>query len=1301
MSDELNLLLKFIGDNTQARMSSAELREALGKDTAEIVKTAKVGSSEIAKAIQEAAIKSSAAVELSTKQQKSAIESLQRQRSTALIQQLKEAENAVERSGRGVNQLSSYTDKIIAQSQKAISEAKQSALGAEHSITNVTGALSAAEKEATSFGAGIGAIAGPLGIAAGATTVLAGATISLGGALFSLTDRTSAYGDEIYRAHLRTQLTTESLSALRLVAGENKVEFNQVVSAIDRYLKNVDEARLGNKKLYTELTELGINVERAARNPQEAVSALIKAWSELAPTTDRNQAAIKLLGKAGDVLIPTLDALHGSLDQAQQKSKELGQMWSEEDAARAHEFVVSLQDLEAQALGLASTIGRQVAPEIIRDIRDLSNWLKDNRNSWEEWGNTARRVALGVRIELGFIKDILAGDVVGAGIHASVQLAASEINARASAASQNTHTDGGARTLTRDDTKEREKAAKEALKLAQEDAHARLKVLDDANKEAERIYKEETEALKREYELRRISLRDYLAQEEEAARKNFEIKLAELAEEKSIVEQTIAKAAERKSRLADIALKERTVRAEFNKKLLDDQFEIEQKELRMESEHRASLLDIASTRDSARIAALRDFGNQRIVAQQEVESRIIEIETDGLNRQQLNLIDQLRLAGQNKEQQQKVNDDLAKLAVQRVAHEEESVRRLQQARQTDLENLRQYRANLQALLLDTHEAELENQRQTLEGVRTYEDLKRAEQSIGVGFEITQEKDRQQEQLEALRFRQKLRQDDIQDKINAAREKQRAAAFDKQIAEQQVRDANDTIAATQRQIAENKDLLKSLTDDKQILEVKASIAEMEKDIAGKRKEVADAQTAFNRAEAAGNQARRDAAKAQGEITELIKEGAQQQQEAIKQNADKLDELYQKRDAVIVTGERVRLATRQELIKLEFDLEDRAAELRTQRNKAALTNQKEAFEAERRTLTARRDALLDVGDLEGANALLKRINDLTTQVEAANRRLEAEDDRYTHEVERNKKRRDETLERDDPSSRRSRFGDVYADTYKSAKKQVDNAGKPISNLKASIIGLAATAKESFEQMSADAGNMTTMLGGAFGSLVQGLGQTAEAFLVTGEFSGKALAKMLTQTLAHLAIESGIKALYEIAAGYASLAIYDYKAATEHFTAATFYGQVAAISAGAALIGSFAFGLRGGGKGSDAAAAGGAMGYGGGDNGPQYQPFNYGNQNISASQAFGDGSRATGVGNMMLAALNRVSEGQRRVVASNQLVADRISALHSKIDSIPGDELIRKNPHAVGDGLQEAINSYHPVARDITSLGSTGRT
>ena len=104
---------------------------------------------------------------------------------------------------------------------------------------------------------------------------------------------------------------------------------------------------------------------------------------------------------------------------------------------------------------------------------------------------------------------------------------------------------------------------------------------------------------------------------------------------------------------------------------------------------------------------------------------------------------------------------------------------------------------------------------------------------------------------------------------------------------------------------------------------------------------------------------------------------------------------------------------------------------------------------------------------------------------------------------------------------------------------------------------------EYVKAVYGDLKDTAAGAIGSMVQGLGQMAVAWLTTGKFSAKAALQMTSSILASIAIQSGIKALFELAEGYAAAAVFNVPSATAHFAAAGIFGTVAAIAGGAAVV------------------------------------------------------------------------------------------------------------------------------------------
>jgi hypothetical protein len=115
-----------------------------------------------------------------------------------------------------------------------------------------------------------------------------------------------------------------------------------------------------------------------------------------------------------------------------------------------------------------------------------------------------------------------------------------------------------------------------------------------------------------------------------------------------------------------------------------------------------------------------------------------------------------------------------------------------------------------------------------------------------------------------------------------------------------------------------------------------------------------------------------------------------------------------------------------------------------------------------------------------------------------------------------------------------------------------------------------------------DVSSSVAGSIADIVSGLGQMLTAWITTGKFSGKAALQMAAQVSLALALQAGVKAIFEVAEGWAALAIHDYVGAHNHFTAAAIFGQVAAVAAAVGVTTGL-LGRESGGAGGAGSAAG----------------------------------------------------------------------------------------------------------------------
>jgi tape measure domain-containing protein len=166
--------------------------------------------------------------------------------------------------------------------------------------------------------------------------------------------------------------------------------------------------------------------------------------------------------------------------------------------------------------------------------------------------------------------------------------------------------------------------------------------------------------------------------------------------------------------------------------------------------------------------------------------------------------------------------------------------------------------------------------------------------------------------------------------------------------------------------------------------------------------------------------------------------------------------------------------------------------------------------------------------------------------------------------------------------------FGDTVRAGLKDefdLGNIGRATAGAQTEMEARAAATKEVYN----DLGNSVV---GVFGSMAGAAQSTLEAFILTGEGGADAFKQLAAQTIAAIAVQSGVKAIFETAEGFAAAARYDFVSSAAHFAAAKVYGAVA-LGAGAVGIGiGLAGGLSGGKKDKNSASAG-SSGSGGSSN------------------------------------------------------------------------------------------------------------
>jgi hypothetical protein len=140
----------------------------------------------------------------------------------------------------------------------------------------------------------------------------------------------------------------------------------------------------------------------------------------------------------------------------------------------------------------------------------------------------------------------------------------------------------------------------------------------------------------------------------------------------------------------------------------------------------------------------------------------------------------------------------------------------------------------------------------------------------------------------------------------------------------------------------------------------------------------------------------------------------------------------------------------------------------------------------------------------------------------------------------------------------------------------AGQDAADKGAGIFGqLGASAKGALSDVTGEIPKVAEMMNGMFSGIANGLQNMIQGFILTGKLGGAAFKAMAAQVVSALASEAAVKAIFNLAEGFAALAAGLPTKAAQNFTAAKIYGVVAGVAA-AAAVGMSAIGPGGGGGG-----------------------------------------------------------------------------------------------------------------------------
>lgn len=218
-----------------------------------------------------------------------------------------------------------------------------------------------------------GAVSKGFGLAKAA--IGAFAVMQVGQAVLSFARNTIDAADALNDMSERSGIAVGTLSELEFAAKMNGSSLDEMQAALTKVSVKATDAATGNKTAAVAFDALGIAVKNAdgsMRSSLQITEDIGDAFKGISDPTLKSALAVEIFGKSGAKLIPVLENMRASREEA----KELGAVLGDDFVKSAAEFNDNMDRMAFMSKGFASTILADVLPALSTMFKEMTTGLK-------------------------------------------------------------------------------------------------------------------------------------------------------------------------------------------------------------------------------------------------------------------------------------------------------------------------------------------------------------------------------------------------------------------------------------------------------------------------------------------------------------------------------------------------------------------------------------------------------------------------------------------------------------------------------------------------------------------------------------------------------------------------------------------------------------------------------------------------------------------------------------------------------------------------------------------------------------
>lgn len=196
------------------------------------------------------------------------------------------------------------------------------------------------------------------------------------GTLFGIAKSAADAGDEIAKTSKALGINAQALQELQFAAQIGGVAQNDFNKSVQKFSKNILEARRGSETYLRTFRALGVSsdvINNKQLKTDQLISILADKFQKLPDGVEKTGLAFELFGRTGPRLLPLLNEGAAGVEKLRAEAQALGGVMGEDLLSDSEEF----QDAMLRVNNVIAGIRNEVASKLIPVINDIADKAKD------------------------------------------------------------------------------------------------------------------------------------------------------------------------------------------------------------------------------------------------------------------------------------------------------------------------------------------------------------------------------------------------------------------------------------------------------------------------------------------------------------------------------------------------------------------------------------------------------------------------------------------------------------------------------------------------------------------------------------------------------------------------------------------------------------------------------------------------------------------------------------------------------------------------------------------------------------